>query len=186
MSIATTTQSRLSDALGRGATFRWTGMPVQGFLLRPTDGLAIPFSLMWFGFAIFWESAVVIGGAPLFMKLWGVPFVLVGLYVTVGRFLVDMYFRAHTSYAIGDAAIYIVRDGWFPRTITVVGGALSPIETRRRADGSGTLLFGPSQTGSAAWQWGMWGVGRDRPAFEGISDVDDVCRLMTDIATRHT
>jgi hypothetical protein len=44
------------------------------------------------GFTIFWEAtALSLATAPLFMKLFGAAFVLVGLYFVAGRFLLDAW-----------------------------------------------------------------------------------------------
>jgi hypothetical protein len=175
------TENRLAHALGRDRKFVWTGTPARGIRLRASDAIAIPFSLVWSGFALTFAFAVLRSPGPWFIKLFATTFAAVGIYFIVGRFVLDAYFRAHSAYAIGEDAVYIVRDGFAPKTTILAVNALSQIEIRRKADGSGSLLFGPnSALGNSQWT----ASGERRPSFDGVADVDAVYRLIEHLTAR--
>jgi hypothetical protein len=92
-----------------GETVVWSGRPAQGLLFTSRDWLLIPFSFIWCGFAIFWETSVLQTNAPLFMKLFGAAFVLIGLYFVAGRFLLDAWVRSGTQYAVTRKRVLIAR-----------------------------------------------------------------------------
>jgi hypothetical protein len=154
-----------------GETVCWSGAPRRGLILRSSDWLAVPFSLLWGGFAIFWETMVFANPAPFFFKLWGVPFVCVGLYMIVGRFFWDANVRSRTRYVVTDRAAYIEVRGFHGSVRRYTGSALDDVRVERKREGSGTLRFGADER-----FWGPWGGGPLSPialnAFEAISDVD--------------
>jgi hypothetical protein len=104
-----TPETIIRRELGPGERLLWCGRPRQGIAFRRADFVMVPFSLMWGGFAFFWEYSVLsMGKAPIFFALWGTPFVLIGIYIIAGRFFVDAKQRERTVYGVTSERIVIV------------------------------------------------------------------------------
>ncbi|HEX2764001.1 MAG TPA: hypothetical protein VHM92_09220 [Allosphingosinicella sp.] len=124
-----------------GERLIWTGTPPRGLRLGGYDFFYIPFSLMWGGFAIFWNVMVWTRGAPLLFTIWGLPFLLVGLYLIVGRFLHDAALRAATVYGLTDRRLLILRTWWRRGLRSHDLGNVPALEMKEHPDGRGTLTF---------------------------------------------
>jgi Bacterial PH domain len=171
--------SEIERELSSGERLLWSGQPRQGFRFRATDAFMIPFSLFWCGFAIFWEYSVMTTKAPFFFKLWGVPFVLIGLYIVVGRFAADVKIRARTYYGVTTDRIIIVSGLFSRQTKSLQLRTLSDISLAERADGSGTITFGPQFMFAPRMPSGWPGSSQyAAPAFEMIERAKETYDLI--------
>ena len=172
---------RLRSELQPGETLEWTGRPHPWRVFTPSDVYLIPFNLLWGGFAIFWEAGVLALDTPLIFKLWGVPFVLVGLYFIFGRFLYSAWERRHTWYGVTNQRIIILTTTFGRRVRSFYFNMLPEIETRISASGRGTLLFGPPPSYRGfGWTFG----GGQRGRAPGFYDIPDA-RYVFDLISRH-
>jgi hypothetical protein len=92
-----TLMSAMQSQLMSGEQILWEGKPYTGLILRPIEFFLIPFSLFWGGFAFFWNIEAAQGSADLGFQLFGLPFLAMGLYITFGRFLLDIYLRRNVA-----------------------------------------------------------------------------------------
>jgi hypothetical protein len=172
-----------------GEVVLWTGQPNGGVIFHPQDFYLIPFSLLWGGFAIFWESGVLgywgsphgAGGDPFnwFMVLWGIPFVLAGQYFIWGRFVFDWWRKKRTFYAVTQKRLLIVEEVR-NRKLTSVGLTENTfLDKSTRGDGIGTLRFGVPQVNPNPNRFSFGNLDSDgRPSFRDIDDVERVYTMI--------
>lgn len=164
----------------------WSGQPRRGIRLRASDVFLIPFSLLWCGFAIFWEftaiTMIFTAPAPIavIFPLFGIPFVLVGIHLVFGRFIADARMRERTYYGITTERIIIVSGLFGRRTKSLNLRTLSDISLTERADGSGSIAFGPTHPMTQWFPSGSWpGAGQyGAPAFDLIDRAKEVYELV--------
>jgi hypothetical protein len=176
------------DNLSINERVLWSGAPRQGLMLRASDLLMIPFSLMWGGFAVFWEYSVFTSDAPLLFRLWGIPFVLVGLYMVAGRFVVEAWQRAYTDYAVTDERI-IIRSGIFRRQMKSLNlRAMGEFSLTENGKGEGTIVFGVSPAGNLFSGLASWPGVEELPRFDTIPEARKVYEIIRNAhsAAHHT
>jgi hypothetical protein len=178
----------VASELERGERLLWQGVPDRRRWLYPRDALLIPFSVMMGGFAILWEIAAIsawVGGNGPTFALWGIPFVLAGVHMMFGRFLMRHWMRSRTVYAVTDRRVLsIVAALRGERTTTSVWlGSFPPVDKRIGRDGRGTLWIGTlpigdrSVAGDPGWP-GFHRVAGNATVFADIPNADDVYSLI--------
>ena len=123
--------------------------------MRTSDVFMVPFSLLWGGFVLFWEALALMGGIwP--MAFFGLPFVVMGVHLLVGRFWIDARRRARTIYGVSNERI-IIASGVFSRKVKSLNlRTLSDVSLTEKPDGSGTITFGPVHAMTAALAGMSW------------------------------
>ncbi len=159
----------------------WSGVPHHGLIFRSNETFHIPFSILWLGFAVFWEVSAWLSGAPPFFLLWGSFFVVAGLYFAFGRFIYDMKLRQRSYYGLTDKRIVIVST-LFGRKIKALNlSTLGETSIDTKNDGTGTITFGPTSfMGGAGWP----SRGMKSPSFDRIPDVRRVYELIIDAQSK--
>lgn len=174
-----TSEDVLRDYIDPGERLLWAGKPRPGVFLRPEDAFLIPFSLLWGGFAIFWEIGALASGAPFF-AIFGLPFVCIGLYIIFGRFFVDARVRERTTYGITNERILIIK-GLFSQELTSLSlSTLAESTLVQHGNNRGSIRFGAKYPMNQFFASGSWPGARRYapPAFEFIKEPREVYNII--------
>ena len=139
----------------------------------------IPFSLLWCGFAVFWEASAAAGGVPPFFLLFGGFFVLIGIYFVFGRFLWDSAQRKRTFYSITNQRV-IILSGITQRQVKSLNlKAVSDITVSEKPNGQGTILLGATSFVESVYGGMAWpGVPKGAPKLESIDEAKRVYSVL--------
>lgn len=185
---------KLQSELISGENLVWAGRPNPRVIFHSDDWYMIPFGLMWGGFAIFWEAMALgiwghnsKGSPPIFMALWGIPFVVIGQYMIWGRFVYDGWLKRCTYYGITNQRLIVVQESTKRRSCSMYLEAIPSVE--RDGSFTGTLWFGskyPLVAGSGRRSRSVnsrFTVG-SVPVFADIDDADSVYRLILELSNK--
>jgi len=174
----------------------WVGQPNPNIIFTSMDWFLIPFSIIWGGFAIFWELSTIGiiffaktqgADAPIVFPIFGIPFVIMGLYFIFGRFLYKKWKKKRTYYAVTNKRIIIIIINTRNRDIiTKYIKDISTIKYFQNSNGNGTIRFGNfnymvdlyANTGMEIF---IGFMGNSTTSFFDIDNVKDVYSLVNEI-----
>lgn len=172
----------------------WTGRPLTRIIFHKQDWFAVPFSLLWGGFAIFWTlQAMADPQQPGFWSLpshfhfdsfalFGIPFSLYGLYMIFGRFFYTAWKKTHTFYAVTNKRVIVLNTAPNRKLVDSFFSALKSISLTTRSDGAGTIDFAEPDSTSALLGNRRGNAKMDidlgRLAFYDVDNVRDVYQMI--------
>ena len=192
---------RIPDAIGAhlsaGEQVLWLGQPRQGLMLRATDAIAVPLTLL---------SAIPIGGlcwlwlAPLITRkqmrmahlevsvfwLIDVVFVILVLmmfYALVGRFFTDAWQRAKSHYALTGERVLIARGTGRDGIQSVNLRTLPDLLLTEGKDGYGTVWLTPAPSRPSMTSGGVSDINTP-PHLDTIPDAQRVYQMIRDAQCR--
>lgn len=164
----------------------WAGRPARGLRLRASDWYMIPTSVLWAGLIITWGVDDFVAGGPLFLGVFYLFFIGTGLYMLVGRFVLDMWARSTTYYGVTDHRIIICAGPISRKLQSINLSHAGEMTLTVKANGSGSIHFGsqnPPSGWSSAWSW--FGQRQEEvPAFEYVDDIRVVHDLIRTTQSR--
>lgn len=168
-------------SLTSGERVLWRGAPGRGLRLQMQDWFAVPFAAIWLGLVL---SFFFVGEAgqgaddPSFNFI--LPFfILIGVWMLVGRFIVDMIVRSRTEYVLTDRRA-VIEAGLMRRSTRSVNLSATPeIRLQEGRNGRGTIEFGSGSPFGMMFPRGWPGVAQHiSPAFELIDDAQSVYAMI--------
>jgi len=124
-------------------------------------------------------------GAPFFFRLWGVPFVAAGLYLTAGRFFYDAYRRAGTTYAVTNRRVILLSGVFYRNTRSLNLSGLDEVTVSQRRDGSGDIALGSPPLFAYRYVPSGWpGASAQPPMLEALPNAREVYDIIREAQRR--
>lgn len=158
--------------IGAGDTILWKGRPERGITFRPNNIAMIPFGIFFAAFAVFWMSMAASAFPPF--AIFGLPFVLIGLYLAGGKLIVDECMKGRTAYVITNKAIIRKRGN---RVDVWRGSDLSDMQVCTHRNGTASFLFRNSVINRGRY----YRVSQEYYGIENVRDVKGVSEAINKI-----
>jgi hypothetical protein len=135
--------SVFNNYLSKSEYIIWFGKPETTIYFTHSDFILIPFSLLFGIPAILWEIQTfnMIQKNGLADFYYGIPFLIMGLYLLFGRFIFKKWKKKRTYYAITNKRIIIMTNIWGTHFNNMVISSILKISKKINSIGVGTLVF---------------------------------------------
>lgn len=142
----------------------WAGRPPAGVAFVGSDLFLVPFSLVWTGAVVVISGTAFRSGFPIAII---VPafFLVIGLYLSFGRFAYEAHRRGRTRYGLTSKRIVIVSRHLGTRVKSIPLGSLPPVQLNERANGVGSITFGSPHPFLGPFANTGWCIGGGMPAM---------------------
>ena len=141
----------------------WKGRPSKGRLLGLADVGLLVIGLLFLSFCVLWMSFTLrFTGTSIVFTLWGIPFVVIGVYLVVGRLIRKAYLRPRTLYVVTNKKL-IIKAGHGLKIYEKQ--MMPPMRVKYYGDGHGTIIF---------FENGYNRMGVRRPVYFALENLEDV------------
>lgn len=167
----------------------WEGKPKQGIIFRYTDIALIPFSIFWTLAALIFELISLQSNVPIYLSLIGIPFLLIGLFLLIGRYVLDIKRRKNISYCITNRRIIIKAEKLKSTAHSYQMTAIPRITIKNKSRKFGTIILGNEQ--GLSFGRGLeleefyWLNPKRLSRLELIEKSDDVFKLILELQKRN-
>lgn len=160
--------------LSAGEQLLWAGQPRQGFVLRWIDAGLIPLSLVAAAIPAY-GAYQLLGDAPSYssptMVVMGTVTAVtlaIGLYLLIGRFLADRYYRSKLAYGVTNRRIIILRDVFGTEVVEFPLSTLRHLRLEEQRSGRGTFYLTAEEVRLTSNGLDVWHpvIGRSPQLFE--------------------
>lgn len=114
----------------------WQGKPEKGNYFRREDIFRVPFGIFFFIFACVWAGGASMA-SPIF-ALFALPFMAVGLYLSVGIIIHRAYLLSKTNYAVTNKKLIRISG---TKVDIVYADQVNNMQITMNKDGTGTIVF---------------------------------------------
>jgi len=185
---------KLRSDLISGENILWAGKPGSSLSSSKGSMFIILFGIFWLGFALFWEYMAILEyleSGVIIMSLFGIPFVIIGLFLVFG---IPFYIRSkkkNTYYAVTNKRIIILSLKRNTKDVqTEFIKEIKGINKTIKRNGIGTIVFGNNPALKyMGFNSGMIGYGGPYgpyygemcPVFYDIEDAERVYRIVHEL-----
>lgn len=138
-------EDEIRKELGENETKLWSAQPDPNRHFTMVDIFLIPFSLLWAGMVFFGLIDIILSGhilTPVLIML--IPFSVIGIYITVGRFIVKHMRKKKTIYVLTDKRAIEITGGRSRKVKSIYYSQINGINSSVNRSGAGKITFAQS------------------------------------------